>query len=283
MVSSEPGSGEDRVDGTVALGRTLRLARERRNRSTAELARRMRLETRVIERLENEHFDQLPGPAFVRGYIRAIAKELGIDSAPLLAAFDEKYHDDGPALSDFKSRAPTQITSDSNLIKYTTVVVCATIAILAASWWRAQDAELSATSTGAEMALARARAPTTAVPLSYSFDIVVHPETPYYRAPADPGMPDADSGADAALPPTRSSVVIRTSEEAWLEVTDRDAHKLYYNLARPGQEIVIDGDQPYQLTIGNATAVTVQFDGEIIDTSSYMVNGVARFSLGTSE
>lgn len=280
-VSSETEAREDRVAETVALGRTLRLARERRNRSTAELARRMRLKPRVIEHLENEHFDQLPAPAFVRGYILAIAKELGIDSAPLLAAFDEKC-DDAPALSDFESRAPTQITSDSNLIKYTTVVVCVTLAILAASWWRAQDAELSTTSAGAEMALEGAHAP-RAVPLSYSFDIVIHPETPYYPAPTDLGTPNTDSAADAALPPTRSSIVIRTSEEAWLEVTDRDGRKLYYNLAGPGQEIVIDGNKPYQLTIGNATAVTVQFDGEIIDTSGYMVNAVARFSLGTSE
>ena len=103
--------------GEANLGAILCEAREQRNLSVLDLARCLRLNSRVIEYLEANQFDQLPAPAYVRGYIRSIAKELEIDSTSLIAIYDLRFRSEPPSLVDFASRAPVQITSDSNIIR----------------------------------------------------------------------------------------------------------------------------------------------------------------------
>src|SRR5690606_16764920 len=118
------------------IGEQLRRARDKRGLSVEELARSLKLESRIIEKLESEAFEELPPPAFVRGYLRAIAKEFGMDSTALLERFELHGHAEPPELADFKSRAPMQITSESTVIRYTTAALCLAMVILVALWWR---------------------------------------------------------------------------------------------------------------------------------------------------
>ncbi|WP_296263047.1 RodZ domain-containing protein [Pseudomonas sp. UBA6562] len=70
-------------------GDTLRQAREQRGWSQTEVARRLNLTVTSLNNLETGAFDKLPGHTFARGYIRAYAKLMDMDQAPLVAAFDQ--------------------------------------------------------------------------------------------------------------------------------------------------------------------------------------------------
>ncbi|MDZ5603342.1 RodZ family helix-turn-helix domain-containing protein [Pseudomonas sp. RP23018S] len=70
-------------------GETLRQAREHRGWSQTEVARRLNLTITSLNNLETGAFDKLPGHTFARGYIRAYAKLMDLDQAPLVAAFDQ--------------------------------------------------------------------------------------------------------------------------------------------------------------------------------------------------
>ncbi|AIR88069.1 RodZ domain-containing protein [Pseudomonas cremoricolorata] len=70
-------------------GDTLRQAREARGWSQAEVARKLNLTLTSLNHLETGAFDKLPGHTFARGYIRAYAKLMDMDQAPLVAAFDQ--------------------------------------------------------------------------------------------------------------------------------------------------------------------------------------------------
>lgn len=69
-------------------GEVLRQARENREWSQAEVARKLNLTVSSLNNLENGAFDKLPGHTFARGYIRAYAKLMDMDQAPLVEAFD---------------------------------------------------------------------------------------------------------------------------------------------------------------------------------------------------
>ena len=73
----------------VNPGDTLRQARESRGWSLAEVASKLNLTQVSLSNLEAGAFDKLPGHTFSRGYIRAYAKLLGMDQAPLVQAFDQ--------------------------------------------------------------------------------------------------------------------------------------------------------------------------------------------------
>jgi len=64
--------------------------------SLEEIAAATRISARFLEALEKEQWDRLPGGAFNRGFIRSIARFLGIDEDGLVAeyAYEHKSVDD---------------------------------------------------------------------------------------------------------------------------------------------------------------------------------------------
>jgi cytoskeleton protein RodZ len=72
----QPVETQPTVPGTP--GEALRLARERKGLDTATLAQRTRLSRKTVEDLEFNRFSEIP-PTYVRGYLRAVARELDAD------------------------------------------------------------------------------------------------------------------------------------------------------------------------------------------------------------
>ncbi len=69
------------------IGSSLKLHRERRGMSAAELSRVTRIPMASIEAIEADRFDELPGEVFVRGFLRAYAQAVGLLPAEILARF----------------------------------------------------------------------------------------------------------------------------------------------------------------------------------------------------
>jgi len=68
----------------AGIGETLRLNRERRGLTIAQVAQDTRISRRFIEALEDEEFDALPAPVYVRGFLRSYANYLKVDPQPLV-------------------------------------------------------------------------------------------------------------------------------------------------------------------------------------------------------
>ncbi len=69
------------------FGETLRREREMRGVSLEEIATATRISTRFLDALENERWDHLPGGVFNRGFVRAVARFLGLDEENLVAEY----------------------------------------------------------------------------------------------------------------------------------------------------------------------------------------------------
>ena len=61
------------------IGTTLRQARERRQLGLDRCEAETKIRARYLRALEDEDFDVLPGPTFVRGFLRSYASHLGLD------------------------------------------------------------------------------------------------------------------------------------------------------------------------------------------------------------
>jgi cytoskeleton protein RodZ len=70
------------------FGERLKHEREVREVSPNEVVVATRISLRFLEALENEDWDRLPGGVFNRGFVRAIARYLGLDEEKLLAEYD---------------------------------------------------------------------------------------------------------------------------------------------------------------------------------------------------
>ncbi len=76
--------------------------------SLDEISTATRISTRFLEALENEQWERLPGGAFNRGFIRSIARFLGIDEDALVAeyAYERKDADVAPGSAGTTKQIP---------------------------------------------------------------------------------------------------------------------------------------------------------------------------------
>jgi len=73
------------------VGPELAAARTRLGLTVDELAERTRIRPHVIEAIEVDDFEACGGDFYARGHLRTLARVLGVDVAPLLADFEERY------------------------------------------------------------------------------------------------------------------------------------------------------------------------------------------------
>jgi len=73
------------------IGPQLTAARDRLRLTIDQLSERTRIRPHVIEAIEVDDFAPCGGDFYARGHLRTLARVLGIDAGPLVAAYDEKY------------------------------------------------------------------------------------------------------------------------------------------------------------------------------------------------
>jgi cytoskeleton protein RodZ len=74
-----------------SIGETLREARMRQRLDIADVERRTKIRAKYLRALENEEFGMLPGPTFVKTFLRTYAEMLGLDPHVLVEAYRANY------------------------------------------------------------------------------------------------------------------------------------------------------------------------------------------------
>jgi cytoskeleton protein RodZ len=94
------------------IGSTLREARMRARIDISEVEARTKIRAKYLRAIENEEWDLLPGPVYVKSFLRTYGDFLGLDSRLLVDEFKRRYerpsdHDTRPiaALSRERERA----------------------------------------------------------------------------------------------------------------------------------------------------------------------------------
>lgn len=73
------------------IGAMLREARMREHLDIAEFEARTKIRAKYLRALENEEWDLLPGPTFVRSFLRTYAQALGLDGKALVEEYRLNY------------------------------------------------------------------------------------------------------------------------------------------------------------------------------------------------
>jgi helix-turn-helix protein len=73
------------------IGATLREARMRAHIDVSEIEAQTKIRAKYLRALENEEWDLLPGPTFVKSFLRTYANALGLDSRQVLEDYREAH------------------------------------------------------------------------------------------------------------------------------------------------------------------------------------------------
>ena len=73
------------------IGQTLRETRMRNRIDITEVEAGTKIRAKYLRALENEEWDLLPGPTFVKTFLRSYADYLGLDSRMLVEEYKQRY------------------------------------------------------------------------------------------------------------------------------------------------------------------------------------------------
>ncbi|MGN6167506.1 MAG: helix-turn-helix domain-containing protein, partial [Solirubrobacteraceae bacterium] len=71
----------------AGIGSTLRDARIRARIDIAEVEARTKIRAKYLRAIENEEWDLLPGPVYIKSFLRTYGDYLGLDSRMLVEEF----------------------------------------------------------------------------------------------------------------------------------------------------------------------------------------------------
>ena len=120
------------------IGSSLREARLRQNLDFPELEERTKIRPKYLRALEDERFDILPAPTYVRGFLRSYAEALGLDGQPFVDEYNSRFtvgEDDAPLRA---RRAPLPRRDrgprESRMAAVALVAIAVATALVIAAW-----------------------------------------------------------------------------------------------------------------------------------------------------
>jgi cytoskeleton protein RodZ len=120
------------------FGERLKRERELRGVSRGEICTATRIGTRFLEALENEQWGILPGGIFNRGFVRAVARFLGLDEDDLLAEYDLAVSEQNSQVEPGISPPVPQEPARTGAGRFLLPVTLGVIVLLGTGWlgWR---------------------------------------------------------------------------------------------------------------------------------------------------
>ncbi len=271
------------------FGELLRRAREALSLSQKQIAVQLNLKEKIVAALDTGDFDNLPASIYVKGYIRSYARAVNLDADTLIEIYENMDNssdrDDQPEIvPDVKPATPSH--QRESPFKVVTHFVMFVFAIVLIAWWQSPNV------VGVVPAPEAPRASmggTYAGGFTYTYPAISHANTFVATSDADVDTPDITNtpkimddsdGAELSVAPTNRGVLEMTlTAESWVEIYDRHGEQQYLGLGADGETIRVIAETPLSVTLGNATAVSVGFNGKAFDTTDYTQGAVARFVL----
>lgn len=225
------------------VGTTLRIARERRDLTIAQLASTTKIPATVLQAIDDNAFDRVPGGIFVRGFIRTYAREVGLDPEDMVAQFRAETAETLPVGAAVDATAVEAIDEEIGHLPidpdvsgsrpgwgYALIVAALVVGIV--SFNRSNDADPRPAST-----------------------IVADASTQPDAVAASAAEPNAIATSGGGL-----HFEIQARGECWIRAI-ADGKTIVERLLLPGERITADAQHDLVLRVGDPAALTYTING----------------------
>ena len=259
-------------------GKMLRDAREKMGLTQEEVAKELYMTLTKVRSIESEEYNRLHSDTFIRGYLRAYGQLVKVDLQELLAVYDNQ----AKRLGLKEEFIPPRTESPNRKIwQFGALLVGLLLLMWLLSVWfldnRKNDYSPAAISTGIELPGDNP-----------SVESVISTNTQ-----GDSSTAADSSASSASVASTNQAIMIATpatgktdklefyfSDECWLEVSDAKGDVLATDLQLKDTRLVLDGQGPFDIKLGNAPAVSVKLNGEDVSLVPALGTNVLNIKLG---
>jgi cytoskeleton protein RodZ len=297
-MSSEWAEQPANADNSGVPGRALAAQREALGWTVEQVADQLKLAVRQVVALEAGDYAALPGPAVVRGFVRAYAKIVKLDAVPLVAMISldspgpgdaggtHLRRDNKPAAFS-EVRFPTGKRTALPLVPIAAVVLV--LAAAAAAWHfglvqrvlnRGETPAVSAPAgsvVAPNVSVLPAPVASGAAPAAPPVELnaLQNPSVPLISVPpptsSTAGSPAAGAGAN--------SLVVNVREDSWIEVRRAKGAPLISRLVKGGTTESFEVTEPVTLVVGKPSAVSATLRGAAVELPPVAGSSVSRVNL----
>ena len=231
----------------LGFGEELKRERQIRGISLEEISSATKISVRLLSALERGDVQQLPAPAFTRGFIRAYSTHLGIDADEKVNAYlsdltGEPHDVAAPKSSRPRSRFWRGRRGNAGLM----VAFVAGVLLVLGFMWNPQRRERERPAIKI--------VPPRAVPVAFKNVAVSNEPTPLLQP------------APVAAPPSVAPISLKLEfdEDSWAKI-DADGATVLNGVIHRGETRSLEAKAGFRVTLGNAGGVRVSVDGQPLD------------------
>ena len=281
-----------------SFGEKLKQEREKRKISLEQISASTKIGTRMLQALEEDKFDQLPGGIFNKGFVRAYSNCLGLDEDQTVAEYLQASGDAPPPRTEIAVREDEARENEEHVrrlessgdgplrrLPWGLFAGLLLVVALALSLWTRRQREQARqslypapTTTAAPLPASQGSGagsgktadlanPTTANP-NAAGEVSGSGASPAASGTANSGTPDSPTKDSAtAGTPGEFTVVIQAREDSWVSITT-DGRATPSELLMAGSERTVRGQKEVVVKAGNAGGVDFRFNGKKLDTGA---------------
>jgi cytoskeleton protein RodZ len=277
-----------------SFGEKLKLERERRKITLEQISSSTKIGTRMLQALEEDKFNQLPGGIFNKGFVRAYARCVGLDEDQTVEEYLEASGDAPPVSTEIvalehderenegnRSRLEASNNDPARQLPWGLLAALLLVIAVALSLWshrRREQPRSSVQSTATTTATPSPAAPSSGgasgkdtnkdtanrAPSATSASPTTAPPAGRSATPSVPKTSQDLTAATPAAAPGEFTVVIQAREESWISITT-DGKAISSELMSAGSERAVHGRKEIIVKAGNVGGVDFRLNGHKLD------------------
>ena len=277
-------------------GSLLATQRKKQNRTVEEIADELNLSITQIRTIELDQSEGLPEPTYVRGYIRAYARLLGMDADTVLEHYLNPNWQRGSRLDDIprgigsaNEREKSSFFTPGKIV--TLIVLLSTIGFL---WVSGQINKIFSNDVAPVAVSSQPSESDDSLqtsPVVGSLDRAQNVEEPVKPIQADQetavdsneSLQDENSeDQSVSVNPAgvENTLSLSFTDTSWVDIRDGTGERLAYRSYAQGEDLVVKATTPMSVFIANAKAVSATLNDQSYDISQYREGVFARFTIG---
>ena len=293
-------NSEIKNDGSETAGEVLRKKRENIGLSIDHIANQLNLDPKLIELLEKNDYEKFNIETYLKGYLRAYAKILDLDDDMVINLYKESNPEKTPEILP-NVKPKVQRNSTDRSVKLFSYIIGLTIALSILVWYQ-KNFLVQPSEENLKIANIKIHENTNINGVDVGYKIINH--TNSWQWPINKAKKNYESNSNELelvesektqdkikniadtnevsaynIQQSNDTVVLNLTGDSWIEIHDREGSRLFYDLAQGGKNYIINGNSPFNILLGAANDVSIEFNGSSVDIEPYIKFGIARFTL----
>lgn len=291
-MTASPGASVDAVEQTAESspdarqqtpGRMLQQAREQRGLNVQQIADELHLDVRLVLAIEADNFLTLGAPVYAKGHLRKYSLLLGISPEAVLASYETLS--DVPVTPSVIPVSTIQAPPVRMSLRVPALIVGGIVLAGVLVWIGLWLLDQFSSRTPAMAATPSQVHVPIATPVQTTPEATTPEPAPSLEgAPQATPEPAAEAPAveeEAPIAPAGPGVSLRLSftEASWVEIYDATDRRLAFGVGEPGQVRTVTGQAPLRVTLGLASAVSLEVNERSLPVPRQAGRDASRFTV----